>query len=298
MARQGDRQGGCPIDHRLVRAAALAADRDPGRPVGRAGDPVGWTSDPVGRASDPVGRPSDPVPPAAQLWQPAELAGRLCELAVDPHSVHLTLACSIIREFQHAAEPVVWVTTARATFFPPDMAHSGVDLAALPVVQVPDLAAVAIAADRLTRCGAFGLVLLELGAGGGGTGSGGAGSGGSRIGGGGAGGNGAGDGAGVSGGARSNSAGGGGSAPRPLIPAGLLGRLVRLARRHDTALLCLTTPDTTLGSLVSLRGRGFRHPIAVAEPGYVRCGIHVLKDRRRPPGASLTGLFRAPYGLC
>ena len=282
------RQGSCPIDHRLVRAAALAADRDPGHPVGRAGHPVGRAGDPVGWTSDPVGRPSDPVPPAAQLWQPAELAGRLCELAVDPHGVHLTLACSIIREFQHAAEPVVWVTTARATFFPPDMAHSGVDLAALPVVQVPDLAAVAIAADRLTRCGAFGLVLLELGAGGGA-----AGGGGGR-----AGGNGAGDGAGVSGGARSNSAGGGGSSPRPLIPAGLLGRLVRLARRHDTALLCLTTPDTTLGSLVSLRGRGFRHPVAVAEPGYVRCGIHVLKDRRRAPGGALTALYRAPYGLC
>ena len=151
------------------------------------------------------------------------------------------------------------------------MAHSGVDLAALPVVQVPDLAAVAIAADRLTRCGAFGLVLLELGAG---------------------------DGAAGSGGGGSNRAGGGGGATRRLIPAGLLGRLVRLARRHDTALLCLTTPDITLGSLVSLRGRGFRHPVAVAEPGYVRCGIHVLKDRRRAPGGALTALYRAPYGLC
>ena len=212
-------------DHRLVRAAALAADRDPAPPPVPTGD-------------------------ECPLWRPAELAGRLCELAAAPHGVHLTLACTIIRSFQLAAEPVAWVTNARAMFFPPDVAGSGADLAALPVVQVPDLAAVVAAADRLTRSGAFGLVLLELDAG----------------------------------------TGGGG------VPAAVLGRLVRLARRHDTALLCLTTPGIALGSPVSLRGRGFRS--AAPWPGYACCGIHVLKDRRRAPGGSLTALYRAPYGLC
>ena len=186
---------------------------------------------------------------AAGLWRPAELAGRLCELAADPHGAHLTLACAMIRAYQGAAEPVAWVTTTRDTFFPPDVARGGVDLAALPVVTVPDLHAVATAADRLTRSGAFGLVVLELGA-------------------------------------------------RLAIPAPFLGRLARLARRHDSALLCLTTPapGATLGSLIALRGRAFRD--ATPQAGHLRCGIHVSKDRQRGPGRALAASYRAPHGLC
>ncbi|MDE0445784.1 MAG: hypothetical protein OXH96_03850 [Spirochaetaceae bacterium] len=186
---------------------------------------------------------------AGRLWRPAELAGRLCELASDPHGVHLTLACALIRSFQQAAEPVAWVTASRATFFPPDAAHCGVDLAALPVITVPGPEAVLGVADRLTRCGAFGLIVLELGA-------------------------------------------------HLDVPAAILGRLARLARCHDTALLCLTTPESeiTLGSLVALRGRGFR--TATRHPGSFHCGIRVLKDRRRGPGRSLAVTCHAPYGMC
>ena len=182
------------------------------------------------------------------LWHPAELAGRLCELAADPHGVHLTLACALIRSFQQAAEPAAWVTASRATFFPPDAARAGVDLAALPVVTVPGPKAVLSVAERLTRCGAFGLIVLELGA-------------------------------------------------HLAVPAAVLARLARLARRHDTALLCLTTPEpeTTLGSLVALRGRGFR--TATRHPGYFHCGIRVLKDRRHGPGGSLAVTCHAPYGM-
>ena len=188
---------------------------------------------------------------ADRLWHPAELAGRLCELASDPHGSHLTLACTLIRSFQQAAEPAAWVTASRATFFPPDVAHSGVDLAALPVVTVPGPEAVLRAAERLTRCGAFGLIVLELGT-------------------------------------------------HPAVPAAFLARLAGLARRHDTALLCLTTtsPESgiTLGSLVALRGHAFR--TATAHPGYFRCGIRVVKDRRRGPGEALAATYHAPYGMC
>ena len=144
---------------------------------------------------------------------------------------------------------MAWVTTTRDTFFPPDVARGGVDLAALPVVTVPDLHAVATAADRLTRCGAFGLVVLELGT-------------------------------------------------RLTIPAPLLGRLARLARRHDSALLCLTTPapGATLGSLIALRGRAFRD--ATPQADCLRCGIHVSKDRQHGPGRALAASYRAPHGLC
>lgn len=214
--------------HRVVRAAALLSERSPRREERENG---------TAGAS------------AAARWRPAELAGRLCELAADAHGAQLTLACATIRDYQRAAEPVAWVTTTRDTFFPPDVARGGVDLAALPVVTVPGLHAAASAAERLTRSGAFGLVVLELGV-------------------------------------------------SLAIPAAFLGRLARLARRHDTALLCLTTPapGATLGSLIALRGRAFRD--ATPRAGRLRCGIRVSKDRQRGPGRTLAASYHAPHGLC
>ena len=209
---------------RLVRAADLVAD--PGTP---AGDGQAGSREQAG------------------VWGPAELAGRLCEICAAPRRVHLTLACAIVREFQRSAETTAWVTTSSDTFFPPDLARAGVDLAALPVVRVPDLRASVIAAERLIRSGAFGLVLLEL------------------------------------------------DSDRG-IPAAVLGRLMRLARQHDTALLFLTTPGTELGSLVSLRGRGARS--AASRRDHFRCRIDVIKDRRHGPGRFLETTYRAPYGMC
>jgi len=60
---------------------------------------------------------------------------------------------------------VAWVTTPSSSFFPPDVARSGIDLDALPVIRVPDGRAAARAADKLVRSGAFGLVIVDLGAG-------------------------------------------------------------------------------------------------------------------------------------
>ena len=210
--------------YRLVRAADLAVDS--GAP---AGDGQAGSREQAG------------------VWGPAELAGRLCEICAAPRRVHLTLACAIVREFQRSAETTAWVTTSSDTFFPPDLARAGVDLAALPVVRVPDLRASVIAAERLIRSGAFGLVLLEL------------------------------------------------DSDRG-IPAAVLGRLMRLARQHDTALLFLTTPGTELGSLVSLRGRGARN--AASRHDRFRCRIDVIKDRRHGPGRFLETTYRAPYGMC
>lgn len=209
---------------RLVRAVDLAADQGASAADGQIG------------ARGNTG-----------IWGPSELTGRLCELCAAPRRAHLTLACAIIREFQRSAEPTAWVTTSPDIFFPPDLARAGVDLAALPVVRVPDLRASVTAAERLARSGSFGLILLELDAG--------------RI-----------------------------------IPAAVLGRLMRLARQHDTALLFLTTPGTELGSLVSLRGRGARSD--TLRHGRFRYRIDVIKDRRRGPGRSLDADYRVPYGVC
>jgi recombination protein RecA len=63
------------------------------------------------------------------------------------------------------------VTTTASCFFPPDLVESGVQLESLVVVRVSANAAhaqqhklQAVAAERLLRSGAFGLVVLDLGA--------------------------------------------------------------------------------------------------------------------------------------
>ena len=97
-------------------------------------------------------------------WSRAGLSGRLCELSAAPNaaSAVLTAACDLILDTQHAGEPVAWITTTTHIFFPPDLAASGIDLAALILVRVRTAADAARAADRLLRSGAFGLVVLDL----------------------------------------------------------------------------------------------------------------------------------------
>lgn len=127
-----------------------------------------------GRSSSPhtvpdpmeTGRPSNVT---ATSWSRGQLAGRLAEISSWGNSAPLTLAFTIVQEAQLAAEPTIWITRVRegqhdGTFFPPDAAASGIDLDALPVVRVPDAAAAARAADKLLRSGAFGLVILDIGA--------------------------------------------------------------------------------------------------------------------------------------
>ena len=94
-------------------------------------------------------------------WGLAALRGRLVELSARGATATLTAAIGIVLEAQTASEPVAWVTT-HGSFYPPDVADSGVDLAALVVVRVPgsrDAAVIAArSAERLLRSGAFGLV--------------------------------------------------------------------------------------------------------------------------------------------
>ncbi len=102
-------------------------------------------------------------------WRLDALAGRIIELSAQGGAL-LTPALLLVREAQTAGEPVAWVAAAgQGLFFPPDAVDCGVDLAALVVVRVPDGPAsgpaAGRAAERLTRCGAFGLIVLDLGAG-------------------------------------------------------------------------------------------------------------------------------------
>jgi len=110
----------------------------------------------------------DGLAPAAEpaRWGLEALRGRLVELSARGATATLTTAVELVLEAQHAAEPVAWVTLGTATFYPPDVAEAGVDLAALVVVRVIDTTTAARAAERLLRSGAFGLVVLDFGGGG------------------------------------------------------------------------------------------------------------------------------------
>jgi recombination protein RecA len=96
-------------------------------------------------------------------FQLAALRGRFVELSARGATATLTAAMGLVVEAQREAEPVAWIMGPNDSFYPPDVADSGVDLAALVVVRVPDLAVAARAAERLLRSSAFGLVVLDLG---------------------------------------------------------------------------------------------------------------------------------------
>lgn len=95
-------------------------------------------------------------------WGLGALRGRLVELSARGASAVLTTAIELVCEAQEAAEPAAWVTLSGGSFYPPDAADAGVDLAALVVVRVTSAIAAARAAERLLRSGAFGLVVMDL----------------------------------------------------------------------------------------------------------------------------------------
>ncbi|MBN2490808.1 MAG: recombinase A [Planctomycetes bacterium] len=101
---------------------------------------------------------------APEGWRLDALLGRLAELSGGPCTAVLTLAFGLVREAQQRGEPVVWVTECTSSFFPPDAAAAGVDLAALAVVRLRQPGGMALVADVLLRSGGFGLVVLDLGA--------------------------------------------------------------------------------------------------------------------------------------
>jgi recombination protein RecA len=100
----------------------------------------------------------------APRWSRAELVGRLTELSGRGATSSLTAATSVILDAQLAQEPCAWVTRSDSTFFPPDLAHAGIDLRTLAVVFVASAAQAARSATRLVRSGAFGVVIMDLGA--------------------------------------------------------------------------------------------------------------------------------------
>jgi recombination protein RecA len=195
----------------------------------------------------------------AELWSLAALRGRLVELSARGASATLTTAIDLVLEAQLASEPVVWIMLTTGTFYPPDVADSGVDLAALVVIRVTDATGAARAAERVLRSGAFGLVVLDLSA-----------SGAQSV------------------GSQSTD-----------ISMSHQGRLVTLAQAHDAAVVCLTdkTADTaSLGSLISLRAEALRARSG-APPNEFDLTVRALKDKRRGPGWTKKIKARGPAGF-
>ena len=114
-----------------------------------------------GEPLEPLRRPIQ-EDPRQRAWTCEAMSGRLVELSVWGGGASLTSACRLLLEAQHTGQPVAWIATNESSFFPPDLARSGIDLDALPVVRSPHARAAARAADKLLRSGAFGLVVVDL----------------------------------------------------------------------------------------------------------------------------------------
>jgi recombination protein RecA len=109
-----------------------------------------------------LGELATPASISIDAWSFAAARGRFVELSARGATATLTAATELVVEAQLQGEPVAWLAPWSTTFYPPDVAASGVDLAALVVVRVADALGAARSAERLLRSGAFGLVILEL----------------------------------------------------------------------------------------------------------------------------------------
>jgi recombination protein RecA len=112
-------------------------------------------------ASRPILTPLSISPPVA-AWTLARFSGRIVEISGSGAAAPLTAAFGLVLQAQREGEPVAWVTPRGSSFFPPDAAEGGVDLAALAVVRVVDARAAGRAADHLVRSGGFGLVVIDV----------------------------------------------------------------------------------------------------------------------------------------
>jgi recombination protein RecA len=212
--------------------------------------------------------------PVGDFWGLEPLSGRLVEISGHRASANLTVAFGLVLEAQGKDEPVAWVTLAQSTFFPPDVAESGIDLARLAVVRVSDGTAACRAVVELTRSGGFGLVVLDLGPG-------------------------------ALPGVlpyflKDKLEKGPPRARRLLKKRGGLSvpfitKLVGLAQKTSTAVVVLTEKtreSSSLNSLISLRCEARRSPDKPCE-----VEIDVIKDKRRGPGRRYREVCRAPAGL-
>src|ERR1044071_8178011 len=86
-------------------------------------------------------------------WTLYDIAGRLVEVSGARASASLTLAFELVRQAQAEQEPVGWVSSEASSFYPPDAAESGADLASLVVVRLASPESIPRAGEKLLRSG-------------------------------------------------------------------------------------------------------------------------------------------------
>jgi len=225
---------------------------------------------------------------SGDFWNIHYLAGGITEL-VGPQGL-LTLSSELLRTVQQEQQLAAWISAHGDSFYPPDFADNGIDLASLPVVFARSNRRAFRSAEVLLRSGAFRLIIIDMAA--------------------------------VpadperadSRGAGPEGVGAERETAGPLetaagrreeqVPAAYQGRVLRLARQYDSAVLCLR-PETRgagpLGSLVSLRLEVSCHTNGRSRDevgGYFELQAHAGKDKRNGPGwthelfcRSLAGLY-------
>lgn len=99
---------------------------------------------------------------AGDPWSFEALAGSLVELSEEHPCGAATFASELLAEAQGRGEPAAWVTGGMSSFFPPDLAGNGIDLASIAVVTGADGRDALWAADLLARSGAFGFIVIDL----------------------------------------------------------------------------------------------------------------------------------------
>ena len=124
------------------------------------------------RASDLLSRDSSvssSVAQAASRWSLSNLTGRLTEIT---GNARLSSLAKIVREAQMHAGGVAWISVTGSLFFPPDFEQRGIRVRDIPVVVLPAKSeddkikpgdTAARAAEILLKCGAFSLLVMDLG---------------------------------------------------------------------------------------------------------------------------------------
>ncbi|NUM56141.1 MAG: recombinase A [Candidatus Hydrogenedentes bacterium] len=104
-----------------------------------------------------------PVDVARDAWGLDAVAGRFVEISGGAATGALTICAGLIAEAQQRCAVAAWINGESPGFFPPDFAASGIDLAALPVIDAGDKTKACHIADTLVRSGAFAIVVMHLG---------------------------------------------------------------------------------------------------------------------------------------
>lgn len=98
----------------------------------------------------------------APAWSLSTLSGRLVELSSVGASAALSFTALLLHEAQRQGEPVAWVQGRDSLFHPPDLAATGVDLRALPILRPAAPGDLGKIVGHLLRSGAFGLIVVDL----------------------------------------------------------------------------------------------------------------------------------------